>query len=457
MSPAKKRDPSPASTGAVALDYAPQYSFRRNSQTGSSSKTHLFCDEVPVERIAKRAGTPVYIYSQSSLESAYRGLDNAFSTLPHSICYAVKSNSNLSILRVFARLGSCFDIVSAGELARLARIGVPGNRIVFSGVGKSREEIREALHYRSNRSHTRGILLFNVESEPELEVLLSEAERLLVKRAPPASASIRVNPDVLAGAHPHISTGHHDHKFGASWPEAKRLYLAYKDSRVISWRGISSHIGSQIGTVEPYLEAVHRLASYFRELSAEGIPLQLLDIGGGFGIRYTKESPLDTSRLASDLAPIVQPLRCRLLLEPGRFLAGPAGVLLTRVLYVKTTGGKKFLIVDAAMNDLIRPVLYGAKHPVTPAIRDSQTAEQMETVNVVGPVCETGDFLAREISLPRVAPGDLLAIGAAGAYGFVQSSNYNSRPRSAEVLVRGNSFRVVRKRETRSDLMRGEA
>lgn len=456
MSRAKNERPARASTSAAALDYAPLYSFRRDSQSGLSSKTYLFSEEVPIERIAKRAGTPVYIYSQSSIESAYRELDTAFSALPHSICYAVKANSNLSILRVLARLGSCFDIVSAGELSRLARIGGLGNRVVFSGVGKSREEIREALHYHSSRSQRRGILLFNVESEPELEVLLSEAGKTVARGGAPASASIRVNPDVLAGGHPHISTGHHDHKFGLSWPDAKRLYLAHKNSRAISWCGIGSHIGSQIGTVEPYLETVGRLASYFRELSSDGIPLQFLDIGGGFGIRYTKESPLNTSRLASDLAPIVRPLRCRLLLEPGRFLVGPAGILLTRVLYFKTSGDKKFVIVDAAMNDLIRPVLYGSKHPITPALRDSRNAEQMETVTLVGPVCETGDFLARDISLPSVAAGDLIAIGAAGAYGFVQSSNYNSRPRSAEVLVRGKSFRIIRKRESRGDLMRGE-
>jgi diaminopimelate decarboxylase len=457
MSRAKKHGPSRPSTNAGSLDYAPQYSFRRASGIGSSDKTHLYCEEVPVERIADAAGTPVYIYSQTSMESAYRRLDTAFAGLPHSICYAVKANSNLSILRVFARLGSCFDIVSVGELARLARIGVAGGRIVFSGVGKLREEIREALRYRASRSHAPGILLFNVESEPELEVLLSEAGKIRVKSGVPASASIRVNPDVLAGGHPHISTGHREHKFGMNWPDAKRLYLAHRDSRGIRWNGIGSHIGSQIGAVAPYLEAVERLASYFRELSTEGILLKFLDIGGGFGIRYTKESPLNTSRLASDLAPTVRPLRCRLLLEPGRFLVGPAGILLTRVLYVKKNGNKKFTLVDAAMNDLIRPVLYGAEHPIIPVVSDSRNAEKTETADVVGPVCETGDFLARDISLPPVEPGDLLAIGAAGAYGFVQSSNYNSRPRSAEILVRGTRFQVIRKRETRHDLMRGES
>lgn len=457
MSRAEKRGAKRSSTRAASLEYAPLYSFRRATDTGSSGKAHLYCEEVPVERIANTAGTPAYIYSQISMESAYHDLDASFARLPHAICYAVKANSNLSILRVFARLGSCFDIVSVGELARLARIGVAGDRIVFSGVGKSREEIREALRYRANRSHEAGILLFNVESEPELEVLLSEAGKIQAKSGVPASASIRVNPDVLAGGHPHISTGHHDHKFGMSWPDAKRLYLAHRVSRALRWRGIGSHIGSQIGAVAPYLEAVKRLASYYRQLSTQGVGLQFLDIGGGFGIRYTKESPLNTSRLATDLEPIVRPLRCRLLLEPGRFLVGPAGILLTRVLYVKKNGNKKFVLVDAAMNDLIRPVLYGAKHPITPVVFNSRNQGKTETADVVGPVCETGDFFARDISLSPVEPGDLLALGAAGAYGFVQSSNYNSRPRSAEILVRGMRFQIIRNRETRGDLMRGES
>lgn len=438
-------------------EFAPFFTFRRVSDGRSSDDVQLCCEDVALDSLAKSVPTPAYIYSQASMETAYRGLDLGFSGLPHSICYAIKANSNLSILRVFARLGSCFDIVSGGELERLARIGVMGNRIVFSGVGKSREEIREALRYRSGRSATRGILLFNVESEPELEVLLSEAGKIFAKGYAPASASIRVNPDVLAGGHPHISTGHHEHKFGMRWPDARRAYLANRNSRAIRWRGISAHIGSQIGSVGPYLEAVGRLASYFRDLSAEGVTLKLLDIGGGFGIRYTKESPLDAARLARDLAPIVAPLRCRLLLEPGRFLVGPAGVLLTRVIYVKRSGDKKFVIVDAAMNDLIRPVLYGARHPIVPAKLVLGSEETAETVDVVGPVCETGDFLVRDISLPPVEPGDLLAIGAAGAYGFVQSSNYNSRPRSAEILVKRNKFCLIRKRETRFDLMRGES
>jgi len=435
---------------------APFYSQRHAPAARVSGPSQLFCENVPLSRIAATAGTPAYVYSQSSVESAYRLLDGALRRFPHTLCYAVKANSNLSILRLFARLGSGFDIVSAGELERLARVSVPGSRIVFSGAGKSREEIREALHYRHARSRAPGILLFNVESEAELNILLDESSKAVSRGAAPASAAIRVNPDVLAGGHPHISTGHHQHKFGMSWPDARRLYLAHKSSRFISWRGISAHIGSQILSVQPYRQAVTRLASYFRDLSLRGVALQFLDIGGGFGIRYSKGEPLDPKQLAKTIAPIVRPLRCRLLLEPGRFLVGPAGLLLTRVLYVKENSGKTFVIVDAAMNDLIRPVLYGASHPIVPVAQKVQPEAKKQIVDVVGPVCETGDFLARGISIPRVEPGDLLVVGAAGAYGFAQSSNYNSRPRAAEILVKGASFRLVRRRETRKDLFRGE-
>ncbi|HTV59615.1 MAG TPA: diaminopimelate decarboxylase [Verrucomicrobiae bacterium] len=451
----KSRDSSRLASGVSAI-HAPFYSFRHDPGSRTAAPLQLSCEGVALERIAKSAKTPTYVYSQASIESAYRILDRSLSSLPHTLCYAVKANSNLSVLRVFGRLGSSFDIVSGGELDRLGRIGVSGDRVVFSGAGKSREEIREALRFPGRDSRSKGILLFNVESESEFEILLSEAGKILSKGGSPASASIRVNPDVLAGGHPHISTGHHRHKFGMTWADARRLYLAHQNSRSISWRGISAHIGSQILSVAPYRRAVARLASYYRDLTRQGIALRFLDIGGGFGIRYTKEAPLDAARLARTLAPIVRPLRCRLLLEPGRFLVGPAGVLLTRVLFVKKTGGKTFVIVDAAMNDLIRPVLYGAVHPIAAVRQTLGSPASPAIVDVVGPVCETGDFLARGISLPPVNPGDLLVVTAAGAYGFAQSSNYNSRPRAAEVLVHGNRFRIVRRRETRADIVRAE-
>ncbi len=290
-------------------------------------------------------------------------MDSAFGSLPHTICYAVKANSNLGILRVFAALGSGFDIVSGGELYRLRRIGVPGNRIVFSGVGKTREEIREALRAR--------ILLFNVESPAELDLLAVEASRLRVK----ASASIRVNPDVEAGGHPKISTGHHRHKFGIDWESARQLYVQHRTSRWIEWQGISAHIGSQILTLTPYRRALSRMAGFVRELGRAGIAIQYLDCGGGLGIRYTAEQPPKMAAYAAELARAVRPLGCHLLIEPGRSLIGPAGVLLMRVLYTKPNRGKTFVIVDAAMNDFMRPALYGATHPITRAHRISGTRD----------------------------------------------------------------------------------
>jgi diaminopimelate decarboxylase len=372
---------------------------------------------------------------------AYRRLDSAFGALPHTICYAVKANSNLGILRIFAALGAGFDIVSGGELYRLRRIGVPGKRIVFSGVGKSREEIREALRAR--------ILLFNVESSAELELLAAEASRL----RSPASASIRVNPDVEAGGHPHISTGHHRHKFGIDWDESRGLYLAYRHSRWISWQGISAHIGSQILTLAPYRRALARLAGFVRDLKRAGLALRYVDCGGGLGIRYTNEQPPELAAFAAELARTARSLRCHLLVEPGRSLVGPAGVLLMRVLYTKNTRGKTFAIVDAAMNDFMRPALYGATHPITRARRSSGA---LTRADVVGPVCESGDCFVQDWPLGEVSSGDLLVLWGAGAYGFAQASNYNSRPRPAEVIVDGRRSQVVRRRESLVDLLRGE-
>jgi diaminopimelate decarboxylase len=457
-SPATER---PSSRGRVIsrsvdpVRYTPQYAYRSLAR-GSSKAQVLHCEGVSLPRVAEEVGTPAYVYSRASIENAYRLLDRSFGSLPHSLCYAVKANSNLAILRLLARLGSSFDIVSGGELDRLRRIGVPGRRIVFSGVGKSREEIRAALTYPGSRVGRGGILLFNVESSAELEMFLEEAARHVGAGGQKPSAAIRVNPDVLAGGHPHISTGKPHHKFGIDWIEARRLYLAHADSRWIAWRGISSHIGSQILSVAPYRQALTRLAGYARDLARHGVSLGYVDIGGGLGIRYTDEEPVVPAAFARALGRIIRPLGCRLLIEPGRALVGPAGVLLTRVLYVKENRGKKFVIVDAAMNDLIRPVLYNASHPITPAVRDASSKRSRQPVDIVGPVCESGDFLARELPLPAVEPGDLLVIWAAGAYGFVQSSNYNSRRCAAEILVEGRSFRVVRRRQTYHDLVRGE-
>jgi diaminopimelate decarboxylase len=351
-------------------------------------------------------------------------------------------------------LGSGFDIVSGGELQHLQRIGVPGKRIVFSGVGKTREEMREALrHPSTRRGGATGILLFNIESAAELDALLEESGRARRRGAPVPAVAIRVNPDVQAGGHPHISTGRHEHKFGLDWEQARRLYLAHRDSRDIRWRGISVHIGSQIVALAPFQRALRRLARYVSELRRAGIALEYLDFGGGLGVRYTNEKIPARKDYARMVARAVRPLRLHLLLEPGRTIIGPAGVLLTRVLYVKENRGKSFVVVDSGMNDLMRPALYGAIHPITRVVRgrDSRNARR---VDVVGPVCETGDCFLRDWPLGEVKAGDLLAIWAAGAYGMSQTSNYNARCRPAEVLVQGNHYRVIRRREVHGDLLR---
>jgi diaminopimelate decarboxylase len=440
-------------SGDVPTKYIAYYSYRPARQNPNRQRI-LYCEDTPAGKIADAVGTPAYVYSRGSIESRYRQLDSAFGRLPHAICYAVKANSNLAVLGVLAKIGSNFDIVSGGELDRLRRIDVAGNRIVFSGVGKTREEIREALNYPGRGEKSRGILLFNVESEAELEVFVSEAARHVKAGEERPGAAIRINPDVVAGGHKHISTGHHHHKFGVDWETARRMYLAHKNSPWIAWRGISAHLGSQILDASPYRRALVRLTRHVHELADEGIRLDSVDIGGGLGIRYTDEQPLDLAIYARTLADAVRPLGCRLLVEPGRWLVGPAGILLTRVLYIKENRGKTFVIVDAAMNDLIRPVLYDAEHPITPVVRAAKNG--VRTVDVVGPICESGDFLAQDYPLDEVKSGELLAVWAAGAYAFAESSNYNARRRAAEVLVEGRRFRVVRRRETYDDLVREE-
>lgn len=431
-----RRSPSPAkSAGSDPTSYTPEFFWRRDL---------LWCEGVPLEELAGRTGTPAYVYSAASITGAYRALDQALGEIPHTLCYSVKANSNLSILRLLASLGSGFDIVSRGELYRLQRAGADLERAVFSGVGKSREEIREALSAR--------ICLFNVESEAELEVLAEEAARA-GHRAP---AAIRVNPDVAAGGHPHISTGHHTHKFGLDWEDARRLYLQHGHSRWIEWQGISAHIGSQILSIAPFRRALARLAGYFRELVSGGIALRYLDFGGGLGVRYAHERALIPAEYGKMIATIVRPLKCHVLLEPGRAIVAPAGVLLTRVLAIKRNRGKNFVVVDAAMNDFIRPALYAAVHPITAVRRPKGTARRRVKVDVVGPVCETGDCFLQDWPLEEVQAGDLLVIWGTGAYSFVEASNYNSRPRPPEVLVEGDRFRVIRQRESLSDLVRGE-
>jgi len=440
------------------VSFTPHFSRKRIREQGSSAD-EILCEGVSLESVAEAIGTPVYLYSRAAIEDAYRELDRGLGSLPHTLCFAVKSNGNLSILNQLARMGSGFDIVSGGELEHLRRIGVRGDRIVFSGVGKDRHEIREALSYRAaRRSGQKGILLFNVESGAELEVLIGEAARQVQKGSPPPAVAIRVNPDVQAGGHPHIATGRHEHKFGLDWTGARRLYLAHRDSKWIRWQGISAHIGSQITSLEPFRRAVGRLTGYVIELRRAGIELRYLDVGGGLGVQYTDQEVPRRATYARVVAQLVRKLGVHLLLEPGRSIIAPAGVLLTRVLYTKTNRGKTFVIVDSAMNDLMRPALYGAVHPITRVRRERpERGVPRQRVDVVGPVCETGDCFLRDWPLGEVQTGDVLAIWVAGAYGMAQASNYNARCRPAEVLVEGNRFHLIRRRETQDDLLRTDS
>jgi diaminopimelate decarboxylase len=415
----------------------------------------VICDGVSLVAIAGKFGTPTYVYSCSAIEDAYRELSSGLGSLPHTLCFAVKANGNLTILKHLAKLGSGFDIVSGGELLHLQHNGVRGDRIVFSGVGKTREEMREALGYRSTRRSARtGILLFNIESEAELEALLEESAGQQKRGAAPPAVSIRVNPDVQAGGHPKIATGRHEHKFGMDWDQAHRLYLAHRSSKYIKWRGISVHIGSQIVSLGPFRRALSQLSVYANELCKAGIRLRYLDFGGGLGVRYTEEKIPPRHVYARMVARAVRPLGLHLLLEPGRAIIGPAGVLLTRVLYVKENRGKTFVVVDSAMNDLMRPALYGAVHPITRVSGNREDSDDCRRVDVVGPVCETGDCFLRDWPLGEVKAGDALAIWVAGAYGMSQTSNYNARCRPAEILVKAGRCRLIRRRETQHDLIR---
>lgn len=440
-------------------EFTPQFAWR--SSPGEKGAEHVFCEGVDLAAAAATFGTPTYIYSREAITKAYGEFDRGLGKIPRTICFAVKSNGNLSILNHLAKLGSGFDIVSGGELEHLGHLGVRGDRIVFSGVGKTRHEIRDALQYtpesRGGRAGHRsgGILLFNIESEAELEVLLEESERHARRGGKIPEAAIRVNPDVAAGGHPHISTGSHTHKFGLDWPEAKRLYLAHRDSKHLRWKGISAHIGSQIVSLEPFRRAFRRIARYVGELRGAGVGLQYLDLGGGLGVRYTSEETPAREEYARMVAECVGPLRLHLLLEPGRSIIASAGILLTRVIYTKRNRGKTFVIVDAAMNDLLRPALYGALHPITRITREAGGRKTpAHRVDIVGPVCETGDCLLHDWPLGEVNPGDALAIWVTGAYGMTQASNYNARTRPSEVMIEGTRAKLIRRRETQDDLLR---
>lgn len=405
----------------------------------------LFCESVALERLAASHGTPLYVYSAAMIRERIRAFAHAFRSVPHTLCYSVKANSSLAILRLIARAGAGFDVVSGGELERVLRVdGHAAKRVVFSGVGKTVPEMELALRA--------GILLFNIESASELEALAETAAR--VKRQ--AAIAVRVNPDVSAKTHPYISTGLHEHKFGVPIPEAGTLYSKAAKQPYLKVAGVSVHIGSQITDVSSFAAALERVAGLVRTLRTEGHDIRYVDAGGGLGISYEGAAENFAQRISAYARAVLKPLRrsnVHLLLEPGRSIVGPAGVLLTRVIYRKTNNSRRFLIVDAAMNDLLRPSLYRAYHEIVPVTR---SAEDTETTDVVGPICETGDFFARDRELPVVREGDLLAILDTGAYGAVLGSNYNTRGKPAEVLVDGAKARVIRDRESVRDQMRLE-
>ena len=401
----------------------------------------LYCEKVPVKKIVEEVGTPAYIYSSSTLRSHYSAFDSAFAEIPHMVCFAVKANSNLSILGLFAKEGSGADIVSGGELFRALKAGIDPQKIVFAGLGKTGEEIAYAL--RSN------VLMFNVESPLELKKINEVAGGLGLK----ARVALRVNPDIDPKTHPYISTGLKKSKFGIDIKQALQEYQLASALPHIEVVGIHKHIGSQITEIKPFVAAMEKILDLVARLKEEGIRIKYIDAGGGLGIRYSEEEPPHPRDLGAALLPMIKGLDCTLIFEPGRVIVGNAGILVTQVLYLKSSEVKNFVIVDAGMNDLIRPSLYDAHHEILP-VRKRQAAGIM--ADIVGPICESGDFLAKDRKMLRPEPGEYLAVMSAGAYGFTMSSNYNSRPRSAEVLVEGDQYRVIRKRESYEDLIRGE-
>ena len=406
----------------------------------------LHAEDLPLTALAERFGTPCYIYSRATIERHWHAFDRAFHEYPHLICFAVKANSNLGVLNCLARLGSGFDIVSVGELERVLAAGGDPSRVIFSGVGKRVDEMRRALEV--------GIRCFNVESEPELERL----DRVAGEMGLIAPIALRVNPDVDARTHPYIATGLKENKFGIDIREAEAVYRRAAQMAHLRITGIDCHIGSQLTDLAPFLAALDRVLLLADRLAAAGIPIDHLDLGGGLGIRYTGESPPEPAAhvgaLLNRLAGTRRGRNYEVILEPGRAIVGNAGILLTRVEYLKPTEHRRFAVVDAAMNDLIRPALYQAVQEIVPVRMDSEAAPARH--DLVGPVCETGDFLGKD-RLLALEPGDLVAVRGSGAYGFTMSSNYNSRPRAAEVMVDGGQAHLVRRRETIADLMAGES
>ncbi len=407
----------------------------------------LHCEGLAVQDIVEIVGTPSYIYSSATIARHFAEFEKGFAGIDHQTCFAVKACSNIGILNLLARQGAGADIVSGGELFRALKAGIPPEKIVFSGVGKTASEMREAIFA--------GICFFNVESAQELDKLQEVAAELGTR----ARVSFRVNPDVDPKTHPYVATGLAQSKFGLPMEEAFRQYRRAASLEHIEVVGISCHIGSQLTEIGPFIAALQKLRGMYEQLRREGIDLQFMDLGGGIGVTYDRENPPHPREYAEAVTTELADLDCTLVFEPGRVIAANGGILATRVLYTKTnsgragSSGKTFVVVDAAMNDLSRPSLYGAHHTVL-HVRENDAEKQI--VDVVGPICESGDFIARDRELGQVKQGDLLAVMSSGAYGFSMASNYNSRPRAAEVLVRGDSYRIIRKREDYDDLIRGE-
>ncbi|KIH76284.1 diaminopimelate decarboxylase [Geoalkalibacter ferrihydriticus] len=402
----------------------------------------LYAEDVALRDIVAQVGSPVYVYSQATLERHFKAFDEAFAGAPHTICYSVKANSNLAILKTIIRMGGGVDIVSGGELYRALQAGVDPKKVVYSGVGKRDDEIEYALNT--------GILMFNVESEQEIDRLNEIAGRLGKK----AGIALRVNPDVDPQTHPYITTGLKKAKFGITMDRAVEEYKRARDMENLEILGIDCHIGSQLTKVEPFVDSIRKLKELIGELKALGINLKYLDLGGGLGIQYDAEDPPLPADYGSAIKAETKDLGLHLIFEPGRNIAGNAGVLVAKCLYTKERDEKNFIIIDAGMNDLARPALYGSFHGVQPVVKDQ---DGMIPADIVGPICETGDFLIKERSVPMFKQNDLMAFMSAGAYGFTMSSNYNTRPRAAEVLVNGDKFVVIREREKVEDLVRGES
>ena len=402
----------------------------------------LYCEDVPIEEIAQKVGTPCYIYSHRTLVQHFRAFDQAFDAIPHTIAYAMKANSNIAILRLMAQEGSGADIVSGGELFRAMKAGVPSSKIVFAGVGKSGSEVEQALKA--------DILMFNVESAGELQLINEVAGKIGI----PARVALRINPDIDPKTHPYISTGLKKSKFGIGADRALEEFKAATALPHIQVVGVHCHIGSQLTELTPFTDALKKILTLIETLKIQGIDIRYLNIGGGLGITYSDEIPPHPKDLAAAVSPLLQDLKCQLIMEPGRSIVGNAGIMVTQVLYNKETEAKQFVVVDAAMNDLLRPSLYEAYHEIQHVRKPSGTDKQ--TVDIVGPICESGDFLAKDRRIPTTNSGDLLAVMSAGAYGFTMASNYNSRPRVPEVLIKGHEVHIIRTREDYEDLIRGE-